>query len=138
MQATGINPKSNLVEVIERTKMAMQNGVVRYNIGTEEPLGTVDKNLSVSMNYWGFNPSIFSEIEKGLYDFIRQNVNNPTAEYYIPNIVSDMIASRKMDVRVISTDDNWFGVTYKQDKLIAVNAINNYISNGVYPKDLWD
>ena len=43
-----------------------------------------------------------------------------------------------MAVRVIPTEDNWFGVTYKQDKVTAVDAINEYISNGVYPKDLWN
>ena len=133
-----LDANNNLVEVVERTKMAMQGGVVKYNIGSDEPLGTVDKNVSVSMNYWGFHPSIFAEIERGLHDFMRENANNPTAEYYIPNIVTDMIVTKKMAVRVISTDDNWFGVTYKQDKLMAVEAINNYIANGVYPKELWN
>ena len=123
-----LDANNNLVEVVERTKMAMQGGVVKYNIGSDEPLGTVDKNVSVSMNYWGFHPSIFAEIERGLHDFMRENANNPTAEYYIPNIVTDMIVTKKMAVRVISTDDNWFGVTYKQDKLMAVEAINNYIA----------
>ena len=60
------------------------------------------------MNYWGFHPSIFAEIERGLHDFMREMQNNPTAEYYIPNIVTDMIVTKKMAVRVISTDDNWF------------------------------
>ena len=46
----------------------------------------IDINASVSMNYWGFHPCVFTEIEKGLYDFMRANPNNPTAEYYIPNI----------------------------------------------------
>jgi len=132
-----LDANNNLVEVVERTKMAMQGGVVKYNIGSDEPLGTVDQNVSVSMNYWGFHPSIFAEIERGLHDFMRENANNPTAEYYIPNIVTDMIVTKKIAVRVISTDDNWFGVTYKQDKLMAVEAINNYIANGVYPKELW-
>jgi NDP-sugar pyrophosphorylase family protein len=132
-----VDADNNLVEVIERTKIAVQNGVVNYNVGTDEPLGTVDKNGSVSMNYWGFHPCIFSEIEKGLHDFMRANTDNPTAEYYIPNIITDMIASEKMAVRVIPTNDNWFGVTYKEDKPMAVAAINNYIDDGVYPKNLW-
>ena len=133
-----VDIENNLVEVIERTKIAVQNGVVNYNVGTDELLGIVDKNASVSMNYWGFYPSIFDEIEKGLHDFMRANSDNPTAEYYIPNIVTDMIVSRKMAVRVIPTDDNWFGVTYKEDKPMAVAAINKCIVNGVYPKNLWD
>ena len=132
-----VDHKNNLVEVIERTKIAAQNGVVNYNVGTDETLGTVDRNASVSMNYWGFHPSIFAEIEKGLHDFMRANSNNPTAEYYIPNIVTDMIVNGQMAVRVIPTDDNWFGVTYKEDKPMAVTAINKYIADGVYPENLW-
>jgi hypothetical protein len=132
-----VDTDNNLVEVIERTKIAAQNGVVNYNIDTEEALGAVDKNASVSMNYWGFHPSIFAEIEKGLHNFMRENPTNPTAEYYIPNIVTDMIVSKQMAVRVIPTDDNWFGVTYKEDKPMAVTAINKCIAEGIYPENLW-
>ena len=132
-----VDDKNNIVEVIERTKIAEQNGVVNYNVGADEPLGTVDKNVPVSMNYWGFHPSIFDEIEKGLHDFMRANPDNPTAEYYIPNIVTDMIVGEQMAVRVIPTDDNWFGVTYKEDKPMAVAAITKCIADGVYPTKLW-
>jgi len=132
-----VDNKNNLVEVIERTKIAEQNGVVNYNVGADETLGAVDRNVPVSMNYWGFHPSIFAEIEKGLHDFMRENPTNSTAEYYIPNIVTDMIVSEQMAVRVIPTDDNWFGVTYKEDKPMAIAAINQCIADGVYPENLW-
>ena len=132
-----LDSDNNLVEVIERTKIAEQNGVVNYNIGAEDPLGEVDRNSSVSMNYWGFHPSIFEEIEKGLHNFMRENPDNPTAEYYIPNIITDMIISGQMSVCVIPTNDNWFGVTYKEDKPMAIESINRYIEEGVYPKNLW-
>jgi len=132
-----LDSDNNLVEVIERTKIAEQNGVVNYNIGAEDPLGEVDRNSSVSMNYWGFHPSIFEEIEKGLHHFMRENPENPTAEYYIPNIITDMIISGQMSVCVIPTNDNWFGVTYKEDKPMAIESINKYIEEGIYPKNLW-
>ncbi len=132
-----VDGKNNLIEVVERVKIAEQDGKVQYNIGSDEPCGEVDANASVSMNYWGFHPSIFKEIEEGLHDFMRVNSTNPTAEYYIPNIVTDMIVSGKMAVRVIPTNDNWFGVTYKEDKPMAVAAINKCISDGIYPTNLW-
>ncbi len=69
---------------------------------------------------------------------MKQNANNPTAEYYIPNIVTDMIVNGQMTVRVIPTNDNWFGVTYKEDKPMAIDAISSYITDGVYPKKLWN
>ena len=133
-----VDNKNNLVEVIERTKIAEQNGVVNYNVGADETLGAIDRNVPVSMNYWGFHPSIFAEIEKGLHDFMRDNSETPTAEYYIPNIVTDMIVGGQMAVRVIPTNDNWFGVTYKEDKPMAVTAINKCIDDGDYPKNLWN
>ena len=118
---------NNLLEVIERTRIAEQNGVVNYNVGTEKVLGKVNRDAIVSMNYWGFHPSIFAEIEKGLHNFMRENPNNPTAEYYIPSIITEMIVNRQMNVRVIPTNDNWFGVTYKEDKPMAVDSINKCI-----------
>ena len=108
-----------------------------YNVGADAPIAEVSSEASVSMNYWGFHPSIFQEIEKGLHAFMKENATNPTAEYYIPNIVTDMIVSAKMNVRVIQTNDNWFGVTYKEDKPMAVAAINQHIAAGVYPVKLW-
>jgi UTP-glucose-1-phosphate uridylyltransferase len=132
-----VDEENNLIEVIERIKISDQNGTINFNVGGDEPLGEVDRSASVSMNYWGFHPSIFDELEKGLHNFMRTNSQNPTAEYYIPNIVTDMIVSKQMVVRVIPTNDNWFGVTYKQDKPIAVAAINRCITDGIYPKNLW-
>ena len=132
-----VDGDNNLVEVIERTKIAKKDGIVRYNVGANESSGILDKNASVSMNYWGFHPEIFKEIEKGLNQFMRVNSENPTAEYYIPNIVTEMIMGKKMSVRIIPTNDNWFGVTYKDDKPMAVATINKYITEGIYPKNLW-
>ena len=132
-----VDEDNNLVEVIERTKIAKKDGIVRYNVGANESSGILDKNASVSMNYWGFHPEIFKEIEKGLNQFMRVNSENPTAEYYIPNIVTEMIMGKKMSVRIIPTNDNWFGVTYKDDKPMAVATINKYITEGIYPKNLW-
>ncbi|MBM78850.1 MAG: nucleotidyltransferase [Crocinitomicaceae bacterium] len=132
-----VDENNFLIEVNERVKLANQNGKVIYNIGSDDPVGEVAADSSVSMNYWGFHPSIFSHIEAGLHEFMDKNNTNPTAEYYIPDVVTDMIVSGKMNVEVIPTSDNWFGVTYKEDKSMAVETLNKHIQNGVYPKNLW-
>ena len=132
-----VDSKNNLIEVNEREKLARQGEKVEYNIGSEEPNGEVDPKSYVSMNYWGFHPSIFKEIEKGLHNFINENSNSPTAEYYIPNIVSDKIKAGEIAFAVIPTNDSWFGVTYKEDKQMAIKTLNKHIENGVYPKNLW-
>ena len=132
-----VDSKNNLIEVNEREKLARQGEKVEYNIGSEEPNGEVDPKSYVSMNYWGFHPSIFKEIEKGLHNFMKENSNSPTAEYYIPNIVSDKIKAGEIAFAVIPTNDSWFGVTYKEDKQMAIKTLNKHIENGVYPKNLW-
>ena len=132
-----VDSKNNLIEVNEREKLARQGEKVKYNIGSEEPIGEVDPKSYVSMNYWGFHPSIFKDIEEGFHNFIKENRNSPTAEYYIPNIVSDKIKAGEIAFAVIPTNDNWFGVTYKEDKQMAIQTLNKHIENGVYPKKLW-
>ena len=132
-----VDSKNNLVEVNEREKLARQGEKVEYNIGSDEPSGEVDPKSYVSMNYWGFHPSIFKDIEEGLHNFMKENSNSPTAEYYIPNIVSDKIKAGEIAFAVIPTNDNWFGVTYKEDKQMAIDTLNKHIENGVYPKNLW-
>ena len=132
-----VDEENNLVEVNERIKLAMKNGVVKYNIGSDEPEGEEDPLSSVSMNYWGFHPSIFKHIEDGLFQFMKNNSSNPTAEYYIPDIVTQLIQAKDSVFNVIPTEDNWFGVTYKEDKQMAVDTINSHILNGIYPSNLW-
>jgi len=132
-----VDAKNNLVVVNEREKLAKQGEKVEYNIGSNEPSGEVDPKSYVSMNYWGFHPSIFKDIEVGLHNFMKENSNSPTAEYYIPNIVSEKIKAGEIAFAVIPTNDNWFGVTYKEDKQMAIDTLNKYIENGVYPKNLW-
>ena len=132
-----VDEENNLVEVNERIKLAMKNGVVKYNIGSDEPEGEEDPLSSVSMNYWGFHPSIFKHIEDGLFQFMKNNSSNPTAEYYIPDIVTQLIQAKDSVFNVIPTEDNWFGVTYKEDKQMAVDTINFHILNGIYPSNLW-
>jgi UTP-glucose-1-phosphate uridylyltransferase len=132
-----VDQNQNLIEVNERIKLGRQNGKVEYNIGATELGGEVDPKSFVSMNYWGFHPSIFKEIEKGLYKFMKENADHPTAEYYIPDIVTTKIQSKEIAFSVIPTNDNWFGVTYKEDKQMAIDTLNKHIENGVYPMKLW-
>ena len=132
-----INDNHCLINVIERTKIATLNDDVYFNFDSSLTKEKLDKKSIVSMNFWGFHPEIFSNLERGLNNFIFENKNNPTAEYYIPNIISEMIEDNKIQVKVLSTTDNWFGVTYQEDKDNAVFSINKYIDSGIYPKKLW-
>lgn len=97
------------------------------------------KNATVSMNVWGFTPSIFSLIETGFMEFLELNLDeNPlNCEFILTFVVGHVIRNNKKAVKVIKSTDKWFGMTYKEDKPELVEAIKNLQQQGVYPINLW-
>lgn len=92
------------------------------------------KDTIVSMNMWGFMPSLFDVLEKGLYDFLRESGNELKSEYLIPKTVDSMIKSGLTKVKVLSSDDKWYGVTYKEDSPVVIAAIKKLTEDGLYDK----
>ncbi len=91
------------------------------------------------MNIFGFNTSIFGYLEDEMKDFFEKNKNDlEKCEFLIPNSVFKRINENKVSVKVLDTDEKWYGVTYKEDKKDLVNAINKMIEEGKYPKNLWN
>lgn len=98
----------------------------------------VDVDSPVSMNMWGLHPNFFTILENGFADFLGNlNVEDMKAEYLLPTIIGGLLEEKKLTVRVLQSKDKWFGVTYKEDKVNVVNAINNLIETGVYPVKLF-
>ncbi len=92
----------------------------------------------VSMNLWGFPAEFLNELESGFVDFLSNiSENEVKQEYLLPSIVDQMIQSGKATVKVLETQDKWFGVTYKEDKEGVVASIKKLITDGVYPANLW-
>jgi choline kinase len=124
-----------LVQLNELTKIVKDNGKI---ISKEE---TGDRELSpllpVSMNCWGFQPGIFDLSEKMFTEFVEHNINNPSAEFYIALMVSELIRQRLGKVNIISGGTTWFGVTYKEDKEEVSGKIKALVDAGVYPQKLW-
>ena len=128
-----------LTAVTERTRIAKDGDNARY---TEDggatwvplPGGTV-----VSMNLWGFHRSFLDEAAARFPAFLdRALANDPEkAEYYLPSVVSQLIAERKARVKVLTSGDKWYGVTYKEDKESVKNAIRSLVKSGLYPVSLW-
>ena len=92
---------------------------------------------TVSMNFWGFNPSIFQHIENQFIDFLKNNIHLPKSEFYIPFVVFEMIQKKKATVKVLVADSPWFGVTYKEDKPLVIEQIRKLTDRGIYPNKLW-
>ncbi len=98
---------------------------------------TVNPNINVSMNFWGFYPGIFDLYKNGFEKFIRKEKDNLKAEYYIALPLTEMIENGQGKIKILETNARWFGVTYREDKAAAVELINQLVKKGVYPKSLW-
>jgi len=91
----------------------------------------------VSMNFWGFHPSIFVNIENQFIDFLKENINHAKSEFYIPFVVFEMIQKNQISVEVLTADSPWFGVTYQEDKPHVIEQIQKLTNQGIYPERLW-
>ena len=97
----------------------------------------LDPESVVSMNFWGFTPWIFVEMEAYFIDFLKQLQPEDTkAECLLPVLVDRLIRDGKLDVAVLDTDAVWFGVTYQEDRPVVAQALEELHEKGVYPKSL--
>jgi choline kinase len=127
-----------LIGIEERTKIQRFDTETKYTEDGEEWI-KIPKGSVVSMNAWGFTTSIFSEIEAGFSLFLEQNKEDILkAEYFIPCVIDKLIAENKAKVKVIASEEQWYGVTYKEDKPNVKKAINALIEKGNYPKKLYN
>ncbi len=127
--------------------MLLKSVVERFNIKNTDK-GVVctdenDKSLSidnkaiVSMNFWGFTPKLFHQLEVLFPQFINDNYTNPKSEFFLPSVVDKLIKSNQGTVNVLRSADKWFGVTYKDDKPLVIARIKQLVDSGVYPQNLW-
>ncbi len=90
-----------------------------------------------SMNMFGFTPAVFPQIEREFTSFVRKNGDNPKAEFYIPDLMTRLIATKNAQMRVLSTSARWFGMTYREDRKVVQERIREYVESGIYPRNLW-
>lgn len=131
------NMNSNLMltEVIERTSVGYRDNRVYFE--EEGKLVPLENNTLVSMNFWGFHPSVFNHIESQFVTFVKENSTNPRAEFFIPLVINSLINTGKAKVKVIPNKEKWYGVTYKEDKPIVQEAFAQLTKQGVYKAPLW-
>jgi UTP-glucose-1-phosphate uridylyltransferase len=99
--------------------------------------GSLTGNETASMNLWGFTPSLFKHLETGFETFLAKNVNDPKAEYFLPEVVGELIKSKQATAKVLNTNSKWLGMTYREDKPILIDEIQKMIDAGIYPNNLW-
>lgn len=126
----------NLDKVVERTKIQRDDdGVIRFP--HDDHSHELEDNTLVSMNMWAFDPSYFEYCETALYEFIKERGEEEKSEFYIPALIDELIQNKVLDVKLLDTTSQWFGVTYQDDKPVVIEKLNKLIENGAYPKNLW-
>ena len=125
--------QNNLTEVVE-TK-----NIVKTVTGADADGVDVDVNSLVSMNMWGLTPDFLDVLEKGFKEFFEKEVpcNPLKAEYLIPIFIGELLEQGKMSVKVLKTNDTWYGMTYHEDVAAVKYSFKKMLENGVYKADLF-
>ena len=130
-----VDANGNLEEIVERTKVYQEDGIIVFE--EEDKKYPLDFETPVSMNFWGFTPAVFKITEDLFRTFALANKDKPKAEFFIPLIGENLVKSNTANFKVIPTANQWFGVTYKEDKPFVQACIDQLIKDGAYPEKLW-
>ena len=134
-----VSDDGKLEGIQERTRIEKRDGKIAFTEDDGETWTFVPGETLVSMNMWGFTRSILDEIKAGFPVFLEKGIEeNPMkCEYFLPTVVDDLEKAGRAEVTVLSSKDKWFGVTYKEDKPVVVEAIRKMKEDGLYPEKLW-
>lgn len=124
-----------LTQVTEHTQIKKQDQTIISTLEDSEV--ELNENTIVSMNFWGFTPEIFKTLETMFYTFLKKYHTNTSAEFLLPNVVNQLLQERSASVKVLKTNSEWIGMTYKSDQDLTVDKIKQFKQAGTYPKKLW-
>lgn len=133
-----VDNKGFLQTIDETKKIQRVDGEIVSFDANDNIASKFPDNTPVSMQTWGFTPALFDRLEKGFLEFLDDKSENPlTGEYFIPVEIDKMINANEVDVKTLASVDSWFGITYKEDRELAVNSIDKMVQDGIYPEKLW-
>lgn len=121
----------NLVRVVEHTNICDCN----YSEDEGKTWKKLDENTVVSMNLWGFTTDFYTSLEKDFRSFLDEHGKEEKAEFYLPSAVQNVIDAKEKNVRVFVAEDQWYGVTYREDRESVSKALGTMIEKGYYPSD---
>ena len=133
------NPDGTLHSVTERTRIETYAGGIHYTEDGGESWTDLPGETPVSMNLWGFGKSFLEEADRRFAGWLDENLaKNPLkCEYFLPLVVTELLEEGKARVQLLHSADKWYGVTYREDKPVVVDAIARMTREGLYPEDLW-
>ncbi len=128
-----MDAQNNLTEVVE-TK-----NIIKTNDGAEADGVKIDTESLVSMNMWGLTPAFLETLEEGFKVFFKEEVpENPMkAEYLIPIFIGQLLDQGKISVKVLKSNDTWYGMTYKEDVAAVKESFSEMLKDGLYREDLY-
>lgn len=132
--------EGHLIKIDERTHIEKREGGAAYTEDDGKTWVEIPEGSTVSMNMWGFSASILKELKERFVPFLDVNLEkNPLkCEYFLPFVVDELLHEKKATVKVLKSMDKWYGVTYKEDKPVVVNAVQRMKDEGLYPQNLWE
>ena len=135
-----VGEDGKLKDIHERTRIEKREEGAAYTEDDGETWIGLPEDTVVSMNMWGFTAGILKEIDLRFQSFLdSQMEKNPLkCEYFLPFVVDELLKEGKAEVTVLHSKDNWYGVTYKEDKKVVVDAVRRMKEQGLYPETLWE
>jgi hypothetical protein len=125
-----------LESVVELTKIEKDGDAARHT-SADGKIHPLTGEEIVSLNMWGFTPTLFDHLRREFAIFLQQEGANPKAEFFIPTVVNTLINRGQVRLKVLRSTGSWFGVTYREDRPRVVASIRELIQHGDYPEKLW-
>ena len=131
-----VDENNHLKSVVEMMKIEPDGGGAK-NTDAAGQITKLTGEEAVSMNFWGFTPALFPQLKTQFEAFLKKSGNELKSECYIPSTVNDLVIAGQAKVKVLRTNDSWFGVTYREDRSQVIESIRQLIAQGKYPEKLW-
>jgi len=130
-----IDDKNYMTTIVERTEIKREKDhiIFKDNNNWKELTGSE----VVSMNMFAFTPTVFEKYKKSFNEFLEKHGDDPKAEFYLPSVIDELLKKKEARVKVLETTEQWFGLTFNQDKAMVVKKLSNLLGQGKYPSALW-
>ncbi len=127
----------NFLDNVEEMTKIGKDGNRIFNTNPDGSETKLQGNEYVSLNMWGFTPSLFGHLQVEFKKFLENHISEPKAEFFIPTVVDTLIKQGQARTKVLETPDSWFGITYRNDKPGVIDNIRKLVDQGIYPNKLF-
>jgi dTDP-glucose pyrophosphorylase len=131
-----VNKEQYLEKIVEYTKLSRCGDKI-INQNSDQSQTELNPDVPISMNFWGFHPSIFVHIENLFIDFLQKHIQDTCSEFYIPSVIDNLIQQDKIRVKVLQTNSQWHGITYQEDRQPVMDKFKEMAKANIYPPVLW-